>query len=79
MWNKCYRMDELAEERNTADHVRPNDEIIDINEIQVEEIAPEESIGRSLDTQAGKIGWALLWLLGVPLPILIIAYLIWGR
>jgi len=38
-----------------------------------------ESNDRRLDTQAGKIGWAILWLLGVPLPILLVAYLIWGR
>lgn len=34
---------------------------------------------RSLDPQSGKIGYILLWLLGVPLPLLLIAYLIWGR
>ncbi|MDB6119855.1 MAG: hypothetical protein JWO08_3636 [Verrucomicrobiaceae bacterium] len=27
----------------------------------------------------GKIGWALLWLLGVPLPVLLIFYLLGGR
>jgi hypothetical protein len=27
---------------------------------------------------SAKIGWALLWLLGIPLPILLIAYLIKG-
>jgi len=26
--------------------------------------------------QSGKVGWALLWLLGIPLPVLLIAYLI---
>jgi hypothetical protein len=34
---------------------------------------------RALNRQSGKIGWAILWLLGVPLPLLLIAYLIWGR
>ena len=34
---------------------------------------------RQLDPQAGKIGWAILWLLGVPLPVLLAVYLIWGR
>ncbi len=29
--------------------------------------------------QLGKIGWALLWLLGVPLPVLLIFYLIRGH
>ncbi len=29
--------------------------------------------------QSGKIGWALLWLLGVPLPVLLIIYLIRGH
>jgi len=27
---------------------------------------------------SGKVGWALLWLLGVPLPVLLIIYLIKG-
>lgn len=26
----------------------------------------------------GKIGWAVLWLLGVPLPVLLIIYLLKG-
>jgi len=26
----------------------------------------------------GKMGWILMWLLGVPLPLLFIAYLIFG-
>jgi hypothetical protein len=29
--------------------------------------------------QAGKVGWALLWLLGVPLPVLVVLYLIRGH
>jgi hypothetical protein len=28
--------------------------------------------------ESGKIGYALLWLLGVPIPILIIIYLVRG-
>lgn len=32
----------------------------------------------SLPHQAGKIGYILLWLLGVPLPILFIIYLLRG-
>lgn len=28
--------------------------------------------------ESGKIGYALLWLLGIPLPILLIIYLIRG-
>ena len=27
----------------------------------------------------GKAGWALLWLLGVPLPVLLIIYLLSGH
>lgn len=33
--------------------------------------------GMSRFTESGKIGYAILWLLGVPLPLLIIIYLIW--
>ena len=29
--------------------------------------------------RSGKIGWAILWLLGVPLPILLVLYLLMGR
>lgn len=27
----------------------------------------------------GKIGWALLWMLGIPLPVLLVVYFIFGR
>ena len=46
---------------------------------ELEEITTKRPAARQLDTQSGKIGWAILWLLGVPLPLLLIAYLIWGR
>ena len=32
----------------------------------------------TLRAQAGKIGWILLWLLGVPIPLLLILFLIRG-
>jgi hypothetical protein len=31
-----------------------------------------------LKDQAGKIGWILLWLLGVPIPVLVILFLLRG-
>ncbi len=31
-----------------------------------------------LREQAGKVGWILLWLLGVPIPILLILFLVRG-
>lgn len=31
------------------------------------------------NNEEGKIGWAILWLLGVPLPVLLIAYLLFGH
>ena len=33
---------------------------------------------RSLKNQAGKLGWILLWAIGVPVPILIILFLLRG-
>lgn len=30
------------------------------------------------NNQSGKIGWILLWLIGVPIPILLVLYLIRG-
>jgi hypothetical protein len=35
-------------------------------------------VATRLKRQAGKVGWILLWLLGVPIPILIILFLIRG-
>jgi hypothetical protein len=35
-------------------------------------------IKQSLKSEEGKVGWILLWLLGVPLPILLILFLIRG-
>jgi hypothetical protein len=29
-------------------------------------------------SQSGKIGWAILWLLGVPIPLLLILFLLRG-
>jgi hypothetical protein len=34
---------------------------------------------RSLLGRSGVIGWGLLWLLGIPLPVLLIIYLIRGH
>lgn len=33
---------------------------------------------RNRTRQAGKLGWILLWLLGVPIPILLILFLVRG-
>jgi hypothetical protein len=30
------------------------------------------------DPESGRIGWALLWLLGIPLPVLLAVYFIRG-
>lgn len=34
--------------------------------------------GAGLKGQAGRIGWVLLWLIGVPLPVLLILFLLRG-
>ena len=42
--------------------------------------APEAptQIERPHAREAGKIGWALLWLLGIPLPVLLLLYFLKG-
>ena len=30
------------------------------------------------NNQEGKVGWILLWLLGVPIPVLVVLYLLRG-
>lgn len=32
----------------------------------------------SLQSQSGKLGWILLWALGVPIPILLVLFLLRG-
>lgn len=32
----------------------------------------------SMNQNSGKIGWVILWLLGIPIPILVILFLIRG-
>ena len=47
------------------------------HQIEVVTATSEQAVGR--DRQSGKIGWAILWLLGVPLPVLLVLYLIRGH
>lgn len=32
----------------------------------------------NLKNEAGKIGWALLWLIGIPIPVLLIFFVLRG-
>jgi hypothetical protein len=34
--------------------------------------------GKKKKLEKGKVGWALLWLLGVPIPVLLILFLLRG-
>jgi hypothetical protein len=36
------------------------------------------SLKRTNELQAGKVGWILLWALGVPIPLLLILFLMRG-
>lgn len=33
---------------------------------------------RLRDAQQGKIGWIILWLLGIPIPVLLVLFLLRG-
>jgi hypothetical protein len=33
---------------------------------------------KHIGSEAGKVGWILLWLLGIPLPILLLLFLLRG-
>lgn len=47
---------------------------------KVERVVDKAKDGiNKLNERSGKVGWALLWLLGVPLPILLVLYLLMGR
>jgi hypothetical protein len=40
--------------------------------------ATNRSGSRSRHLQEGRVGWVLLWLLGVPIPILLLLYVLRG-
>jgi hypothetical protein len=40
---------------------------------------PAAGIIRKIGDEHGKIGWILLWALGVPIPVLLVLFLIRGR
>lgn len=47
---------------------------------KVEHVIDQAKEGvEALNERSGKIGWAVLWLLGVPLPILLVLYLLMGH
>lgn len=50
-----------------------------MNKIRQDATLRTYALLRQVNAQSGKIGWVILWLLGIPLPVLLIAYLIWGR
>lgn len=35
-------------------------------------------MSQQTDERSGKLGWILLWLLGVPIPVLVILFLVRG-
>lgn len=37
------------------------------------------ALGKFGQCEDGKIGYAIIWLLGVPLPVLVVWYLLFGR
>jgi hypothetical protein len=44
-------------------------------------VSPEKGMRHDVHnpvTRAGKIGWIVLWLLGIPIPVLLILFLIRG-
>jgi hypothetical protein len=46
--------------------------------LRIETFAGDSIVARRLKEQAGKVGWIFLWLLGVPIPILVILFLVRG-
>ena len=71
-WNDTVEQD-LAEEWDGLGPVQPWEEAKPY-------VRQGWEAGRTdLRGKSGKVGWALLWLLGVPLPILLVLYLIRGH
>jgi hypothetical protein len=47
-----------------------------LSPIAVDTAAKEETQMNRIQNQQGRVGYALMWLLGVPLPVLLVLYLI---
>jgi len=77
------RVKEAAGAVADSDHLRregKTDQAAGKIKQKVEHVVDKAKEGlEDLNERAGKIGWAVLWLLGVPLPILLILYLLMGR
>ncbi|MCO5143824.1 MAG: hypothetical protein M9962_12105 [Oligoflexia bacterium] len=50
----------------------------DIGDSKDDKAREKKSLFSKLSDNQGKIGWALLWLMGVPLPILLVLYIFMG-
>jgi hypothetical protein len=51
----------------------------DTIELTEDDLISIETPALRWNVASGKIGWALLWLLGVPLPVLLIIWLLRGH
>lgn len=52
--------------------------MLDLLHQRREEVLKMNPFKRTKETQAGKVGWILLWALGVPIPLLLILFLMRG-
>ncbi len=79
--NANFRIDDLIE-MNDVIEIDESDlmQLSDVAKLDQRSLADyDRSDVRFVNRQAGKIGWALLWLMGIPLPVLLIIYLIRGH
>jgi len=56
---------------------QPHRRFVDFSHGLREEFAMRQ-LEKRLSRQKGKIGWILLWLLGVPIPVLLVLFLLRG-
>ena len=82
--NANFRIDEVIEEVieiDESDLVPAFDaSMVDVVLLDQRSLADyDRADARIMNRQAGKLGWALLWMMGIPLPVLLIIYLIRGH
>ena len=46
------------------------------NQTELTPMMPATAVARS--RQEGKVGWLLMWLLGIPIPVLLVLFLVRG-
>jgi hypothetical protein len=64
-----------SRQKRKAEHIEKGYEARGVSRREAAEMGPMD---RARKLQGGRVGWILLWLIGIPIPVLIVLYLLRG-